>query len=305
MIFVYIEDKQLLAKAIDYLDHSDWAYTTNIKDNYHIILIAEINSRTLSLIKTAKQLKNKVVFITYNEENKILKHYKSNNQISIKYRSSLYYFLNMCDLIISSLPIYKEILNQKILHNIIIIEKDIKTTNINYYNKYNLDKRNKKVIFWDSNFNYLDKLIKIALANPKNEFILLGYKANYQLNQTKIDLLNNFPKNIKRIKYYDYFTFIDLLKISNTLIYLDKIVNMDIIYETLKQKKNLIVKENDLYNNYLKDNRNIYTVDNKKIVTKTTKLLQGNIANLTLDGYEIIKNNNFSNKITKINNISL
>lgn len=308
MVFVYIENKKFLSQIITYLESSQILFTTDFNIEHDIVLIAEINNRTIKLVKNSYLLKKKIIFLTHLEEEKILYNYQKNNKLSIQYRSRLYNFLNMCELIIVSLPYFKKILNQKIKRNIIVMEKEVGILNLktdsNVYIRYDLSKRKKKVLYIDNKYEFLTEFFQIALANPKVDFIMLGFIPDYYLSEHKKHLLMNIPSNVKSIKYYGE-NLIDLMKVMNTVIYTDKSVNLDFIYKVLFLKKNLIVKENVIYDNYLIDNKNIYLFDKTNLVKKTCKLLNGDIANLTLDGYDVVKKNKFNNIVIKINNISL
>lgn len=307
MIFVYIENKNFLGKIVSYLENSNLLFTTDLNDNYDIVLVAEINKRTMKLVKNSYLLKKKIVFLTHLEEEKILKNFHLNNKFSIEYRSIVYNFLNMCELIIVSLPYFKKLLNKKLNRNIIVIERLVEVLNVKQcskiYNRYNISKKKKKVLYIDTSYEYISDFFKIALANPKYEFIMLSYLPNYYLNNTKKSLIMNIPSNVKVVKYYE--ELLEFLKICNTVIYVDKIVNINLIYKILYLKKNLIVRENVLYEDYLIDNKNIYLFDKNNLVKKSCKLLNGDIANLTLDGYDVVKYNDFNHIIAKINNIFL
>ena len=309
MVLVYIENREFLSKIITYLEKSEILFTTDFEVDYDTILVAELNNRTIKLIKNNYLMKKKIIFLTYLEESKILYNYHLNSKLSIEYRSRLYSFLNMCDLIIVSLPYFKEMLNKKIKRNIMVIEREVEILNLkkdtNMYIRYNLSKRRGKVLYLDSKYEMLADFFQIALANPKVDFIMLGFVPDYYLNGYKKHLLMNIPSNIKSIKYYNDNILSELIKIVSTVIYTDKIVDMNVIYKVLFLKKNLIVRESPIYNNYLMDNKNIYLFDKKNLVKKVCKLLNGDIANLTLAGYDVVKNNRFNNIVTKINNISL
>lgn len=130
MVFVYIENKKFLSKIITYLEKSQILFTTDFNVDYDTVLVAEINKRTLKLVENSYLLKKKIVFLSHLEEDKILYNYNLNNKQSIEYRSRLYNFLNMCDLIIVSLPYFKKILNKKIKRNIIVIEREVGIFNL-------------------------------------------------------------------------------------------------------------------------------------------------------------------------------
>ena len=309
MVFVYIENKKFLSKIITYLENANVLFTTDFNNDYDIVLVAEINKRTMKLVKNSYLLKKKVIFISHLEENKIISNYDLHNKYSIEYRSTLYNFLNMCDLIIVSLPYFKTLLNKKIKRNIIVIERELEPINLkvdsNIYVRYNLSKRKKKVLYLDSKYEYLSEFFQIALANPKIEFIMLGFIPDYYLSEHKKHLLMNIPSNVKSIKYYNDSSLIELLKVISSVIYVDKVVDINLIYKILFLKKNLIVKENKIFDHHLIDNKNIYLFDKNNLVKKVCKLLDGSIANLTLDGYDLVKNNKLNDIIIKINNISL
>lgn len=309
MVFVYIENKKFLSKIITYLENANVLFTTDFNNDYDIVLVAEINKRTMKLVKNSYLLKKKVIFISHLEENKIISNYDLQSKYSIEYRSTLYNFLNMCDLIIVSLPYFKTLLNKKIKRNIIVIEREIEPINLkvdsNIYVRYNLSKRKKKVLYLDSKYEYLSEFFQIALANPKIEFIMLGFIPDYYLSEHKKHLLMNIPSNVKSIKYYNDSSLIELLKVISSVIYVDKVVDINLIYKILFLKKNLIVKENKIFDHHLIDNKNIYLFDKNNLVKKVCKLLDGSIANLTLDGYDLVKNNKLNDIIIKINNISL
>ena len=145
MVFVYIENKKILSKIITYLEKSQILFTTDFNVDYDTVLIAEINKRTLKLVENSYLLKKKIVFLSHLEEDKILYNYNLNNKQSIEYRSRLYNFLNMCDLIIVSLPYFKKILNKKIKRNIIVIEREVGIFNLkadsNIYTRFEMSKR--------------------------------------------------------------------------------------------------------------------------------------------------------------------
>lgn len=100
-----------------------------------------------------------------------------------------------------------------------------------------MSKRKKKVLYIDNKYEFLSEFFQIALANPKIDFIMLGFIPDYYLSEHKKHLLMNVPSNVKSIKYYDENILIDLIKIMNTVIYTDKVVDINFIYKVLFLKK--------------------------------------------------------------------
>ncbi|MEG2848384.1 MAG: hypothetical protein RR904_06440, partial [Bacilli bacterium] len=238
MVLVYIENSQLLSKVIMLLENSKIIFTTDFNDNYDILLVAQFNKRTVKMVRNNYFLKKKIVFLTYLEESKININYNSNNKLSTDYQINLNDFLNLFDLIIVSLPYFKKLLNKNINRNIIVIEKTVSLFDDNVYSRYKLNKRRRKILYLDNKFDYITDFFKIALSNPKMDFIMIGFLPDYYLTKYKKQLLMNKPNNVKCIKYYDDLVLNELIKIVDCIIYTDKVIDMTIVYKSLFYKKN-------------------------------------------------------------------
>ena len=108
MILLYMENKNLMAKVITYLDNTKLNYTTDINEDYEFILVADLKQKTIEFIKEQFKLNKKIIFITYLEENKIYNSFKKNNKNSKIYLKKLYSVLRICYKIITSLPYFKK-----------------------------------------------------------------------------------------------------------------------------------------------------------------------------------------------------
>jgi hypothetical protein len=286
-----IDDKIFLSKIISYLERNNIKYTTDISDDYDRLLVAEINKKTISLIKENHRMKKKIIFITHLEELKIQKHYALYNKRSTYYKSKLYNNLNMCYLVIVSLPYFKKILSSKINSAIEVIERELP-----YYEAYNKKVRSKKeVVCVDPDYDNINYIYKLAIEYPKYKFKVLGYSPSYHLPKKTKDLLISSPSNIIYIKYYDHYTFIDLNRNSFMIIYFDhNLLNFNYLYSAFLMKKIVLLKNNEIYDDYIVNSKNGYLFDKyEELNMKFKKISHDRVANLSGEMYEMIKNNNF------------
>lgn len=292
MILVYIENKEILTKTISYLENANINYVTDINLEYEYILLAEVNNKILKLIENKKN--KKIIFITYLEEENIL-----NNKISEKLKK----LLNKSYKIIVSLPSIKKNLKKVTKNEIVIIEHElpiisISKSNSDIYNKYKISRRKKKIVLFDFNYNNIEIIYELAHQYKKINFVYVGFKPDYLLKEKQKDLLNNMPKNITYIKYYNFNILCDISKISYLIISFN-IIDINYLYMILLFKKQLLIKENNKYEDYLINSKNSYIFkDNKDLLIRLNKILDNRVSNLTDNGYLLIKNNTF-NEITK------
>ena len=292
MILVYIENKEILTKIISYLENANINYVTDINLEYEYILLAEVNNKILKLIENKKN--KKIIFITYLEEENIL-----NNKISEKLKK----LLNKSYKIIVSLPSIKKNLKKVTKNEIVIIEHElpiisISKSNSDIYNKYKISRRKKKIVLFDFDYNNIEIIYELAHQYKKINFVYVGFKPDYLLKEKQKDLLNNMPKNITYIKYYNFNILCDISKISYLIISFNTI-DINYLYMILLFKKQLLIKENNKYEDYLINSKNSYIFkDNKDLLIRLNKILDNRVSNLTDNGYLLIKNNTF-NEITK------
>lgn len=295
MILVYIEDRKLLTKIVSYLENASLSYTTDLKVEYEYLLIAEANNKIIKLLDNIDLKTKKIIFISYLEEENILK-----NKISDKLNK----ILNKCYKIIVSLPSIKNILKKITKNEIVIIEHElpiisISRSNNEIYNKYKISKRKKKIVLLDFDYNNIEIIYEIANKYKRINFVYIGFKPDYLIKEKQLNLLYNMPKNITMVKYYDFNILSDICKISHLIINFEEIFDIKYLYMILLFKKQLLIKESKMYEDYLINSKNSYIFsDNKDLLIRLNKILEGRVANLTDNGYLLIKNNTF-NEITK------
>lgn len=296
MILVYIEDKKMLTKIVSYLESASLSYTTDLKVEYEYLLIAEANNKIIKLLDNIDLKTKKIIFISYLEEENILK-----NKISDKLNK----ILNKCYKIIVSLPSIKNILKKKVKSEIVVIERELPIINISksnsdIYNKYKISKRKKKILLLDFDYNNIEIIHEIACKYNKINFVYVGFKSDYLIKEKNLNLLYNMPNNISFVKYFDFNIISDLVKISYLIINFHNIkFDINYLYMILIFKKQLLTKESNMYEDYLINSKNSYIFsDNKDLLIRLNKILEGRVANLTDNGYSLVKDNNF-NEIAK------
>ena len=308
MILVYMENIDFMRKIINYLDNTIVKYTTNLNNNYDYILIAELNNKVINFTKEQYQIGKKIIFLSYLEEKNISFYYQRKSKKSKDYLKKL----NDILLITSKVFVHFEATRKIITENkeipVIIVPKEIPVINISknnkdIYNKYKIKRRVKKIIVVDNEYKNIEKLYVLANTYPKYNFIYFGYNPDYLISKKQCDMINNLPSNVTLIKYNDLNVFSDVCKISDIVIFLEDYgINIDYVYITLLFKKQLVIKENKLFEDLFINSKNAYTFKSKEdLLLKFKKIVNNRVANLTDVAYFLIKDNTFDEIIKKYN----
>ncbi len=308
MILVYMENIDFMRKIINYLDNTNVKYTTNLNNNYDYILIAELNNKVINFTKEQYQIGKKIIFLSYLEEKNISFYYQRKSKKSKDYLKKL----NDILLITSKVFVHFEATRKIITENkeipVIIVPKEIPVINISknnkdIYNKYKIKRRVKKIIVVDNEYKNIEKLYVLANTYPKYNFIYFGYNPDYLISKKQCDMINNLPSNVTLIKYNDLNVFSDVCKISDIVIFLEDYgINIDYVYITLLFKKQLVIKENKLFEDLFINSKNAYTFKSKEdLLLKFKKIVNNRVANLTDVAYFLIKDNTFDEIIKKYN----
>lgn len=274
MIFIMIENKNLLSKIVSYFDHAKVKYTTNPNVDYDYYVVAELNQRILKRIKENTSNKKKIIFITYLEEYKIIEFNDSNSVRANTYNNLLNSVLNQCYLVIVSLPSFKSILKKHVKTKIEIVEKETPS------------------------------LIKFRSNKPsKNSCLIIDtyYSKLERINE----IANKFPPNIKIIKNCSIFEYMTLVSKNNIIVYCENNIrdHNNLLYIIL-QKKQLLIKNSVAYNKYFINSKNMYLYnDSKDFIFKLTKILNNKVTNISTDAYLLIKDNNFEKISYKLKEI--
>lgn len=308
MILVYIENKQLLSKVITYLDNTDLEYTTSLHDEFKYIIVAETKPKIMKLVNEYKKQEKEIIFLTYLEEEKIYINSRLKNKSSKNYMNKIYSLVNKSSLILVSLPSIKQILKKMTRKEIAVLPKELPIINISnnskdIYLKYNISKRRKKICILDFDYNKIELIDTLSRNYKKVEFIYVGFQADYLLKEYDKNIMMNFPKNVKCVKYHDLDVLSDLIKISSLVVNFEDI-NLDIryLYLILLFKCPLLMKYSLLYENYLINSKNAYLFkSDETLILKIDKIFHDRVSDLTEFGYDLIKNNTYQGLSKKLN----
>lgn len=289
MNLIYIEDKDLLTKIVTYLDYGKIEYTTDINSDFKTLIIAQNNKKSLDLIKKSK----KVIYIAYLDELKISNSYIKKGKKYSNYKNRMTDFFNKCNIIITSLPYLRKMIGSK---KSLLIPQENLCIGLCKNKLFNL--RKKCITIIDSNYKYLDICFDLINKFSNLQYELIGYSPNL----TKKDrlLINDTPSNLKLHKYCNERLLQNYLNNSSLVIFLDNILeNSNYLNICLNLKKNILLLNSELCNDYLIDNKNIYLFNTQNLIKKFNRIISNRVCNLGIEGYNLVKNDTFINLADK------
>ncbi len=306
MILIYIENKEILTKIITYIENAGLSYTTDLNVEYEYLFIAELSNKVINLVNEAYENNKKIIFNTILEEINILKKNELVNQNSKNYFNKLINILDKCEKIIVSLPIYKKLLKEKTSSEIVIIGKEIPIINISrsnndIYEKYKISKRKRKITIIDLDYDNLEIINNLSLKYKKYNFVYVGFKPDFLLKEKEKEILYKLPKNVTRVKYFNFNILSDICKISYIIINFENLkLDIKYLYMIMLFKKQFLIKESPLFYNYLINSKNCYIFkDEKELNLRFNKIIEGRVGNLTEKAYDLVKDSNFYEIVKK------
>lgn len=305
MTLLYIENKKILGKLMTYLDQD--TYTTSLEEDYDTVIFVEVNNRITKKINELKEKNKRIIFIGYLEEKKIYIQSKLKNKSSKSYMEKIKKIVALSDTIIFSLPSFQSIF-ESVQEKIKIIEKELPSLTISkvtgdIYKKYGLNKRKKKILLIDLDYHFISYIKDIQDQYPKFELIYLGLKPDYLLSKKDKDLLKEL--NVVFIPYYDRNIMTDLISISHMIIDFEDIdLEHEYLYTIFLLKKELLLKQSSLYEDYLINSKNVYTFKTKEgLLKKLNKIEHDRLGNLTDNAYDLTRNCTFLETKKKFNQL--
>lgn len=308
MILLYINNLKFMKKLVYYLDHTNIKYTTDLNGDYEYVIIAELSNKTIEFAKEQHQKSKKIIFLSYLEEENISFYAHRSNKASKQYNRRLHEILDITYKVLVHFQSTRKIVLEKKDVSVILIPKEIPIINISknnkdIYHKYQISKRKKKILLIDEDYKYIDQLNVLANTYSKYQFLYIGYKPDYLLKEKQKNAIHTISKNVIPIKYIDFNVFSDLCKVSQLIVFLEgHKVNIDYIHITLLFKKQLLIKENPLFEDFFINSKNAYIFKTKEdLLLKFKKIATERVANLTDNGYLLIKDHTFDEIIKKYN----
>jgi hypothetical protein len=293
MNLLYIDDKELLGTMMNYLEGH---YTTDLEEEYDTVVFASISPSTKKFIEKEKLKKKRIVFITYLEESKIYIQSKLKNKSSESYMKKIYTILKLSDLVITSLPYFRTLLESNDKEKIVVIEKELSILNISkttndIFKRNHLNRRKKRFLIFDLDYHFLSYVRDIALKYPKSEILYVGYRKTYLLSSRDKKIVKELPKNIKCIFHFDIQIITDLIQISDMIINFEDInLDRNYLYAILLLKKELMIRHVSLFEDYFINSKNVYTFKTKDgLLKKLEKIEYDRLANLTDNAYDLVK----------------
>lgn len=282
MNLVYIENKEFLAKIVTYLDFENINYTFDVFSHFDCLIISQFNKKTLELIEKSKR----VIYIAYLDEIKLYNNYLKKNKKASLYISKMKENFSKCNVVITSLPFFKKVLNCK---KIMVIPYENLCVGLCKNKIFNI--RKKVITIIDSNYKYLDYYFDL-IHNSNLNYELIGF--NSDLSKRDKSLLNDLPKNLNLIKYCNERILQNYINNSQLIIYFDNIIeSSNYLNICLNLKKNILLLDSELCNDYLIDNKNIYLFSLNNFEKKFNRIIKNRVCNLGVEGYNLVKENTF------------
>lgn len=301
MTFVYIDDYNLLCKIINYLKLKKVNYTTDLEkieacDN---LLISSVSNKGLDVIK--KMNSKKIIYILYPEELKILNNINNFNEYSLKYKSKIYNILNNCNIIITSMPYFKYILNKKIKCNFEIIPLEnnnliTKKCLLKTYSNYKINKKKTTILVIDFKYRMLNNIYYLSNKYQNINFIYLGFKPDYLLPNSDKNIINKLPKNVTKVEYINQKQFEEIIRISKMVIFNDNILEKYFYFNIVSLlEKQLFIRKQELCYKLFINSKNCYIYETREeLDKKIDKYLKNNIGNLSSNILNLFLDNSIS-----------
>lgn len=288
MNLVYIENKDFLSKIVTYLDFGNIKYTFDAFSDFDCLIISQFNKKTLELVDKSK----KVIYIAYFDEYKIYSNYFKKNKKSNSYITKMKENFSKCNIIITSLPFFKKVFNSK---KVIVIPYENLCIGLCKNKLFNI--RKKTITIVDSNYKYLNYYFDL-INNYDLNYELIGFNSN--LNKKDKLLLNDLPKNLNLVKYCNERILQNYINDSQLIVFFDNIIeSSNYLNICLNLKKNILLLDSELCNDFFIDNKNIYLFSLNNFEKKFNRIIKNRVCNLGVEGYNLVKENTFKKTADK------
>lgn len=283
-------------------------YTTNPNDDYDIIHINTIFPESLAMAKKAKKNGKKIVYHAHSTEEDFRNSFTFSNQLAPLFKTWLKTCYKIADVIVTPTPYSKRLLeNYKLNKRIVAISNGI---DVEFFKK---NVENGKSFRKDYGFSDDDKVViavglymerkgildfvELAKRCPEYKFVWFGY-LNLNLVPPKIrkaveTVLPNlyFPGYVPREELVKAYSGADLF-LFPTLEETEGIV----LLEALASEIPTLIRDIPIYEGWFQDGKNVYKASNvDEFEIKMKKILEGELPNLTKEGYKVAKERDIKN----------
>jgi len=312
-VLLYTENEKLnrksgLGKAIQHqkqsLDYENIEYTTNLKDDYDILLINTWFIKSYFVAKKAKKLGKKVIYYAHSTEEDYKNGFILANQTSKIVKKQLIRCYSLGDVILTPTPYSKRLLecykgleNKKIYAlsngiNTEFLKKDKKLGKM-FRDKYNIKDDEKVIIsigLYIERKGILD-FVELAKKMPEYKFIWFGYSPLIASPRKIRKAVKTKLPNLIFAGYAEREMIKAALSGCDLYLYLTKEETEGIpIVEACSCKTKALIRDIPVFSDWLKDGVNVYKAKSMPEFEKKIKsILNGELKDLTKEAYKVAK----------------
>lgn len=284
------------------LEENNISYTTDSEDDYDIVHINTVFPSSLLMSKKAKARGKKVVYHAHSTEEDFKNSFRGSNFIAPFFKKWIMKCYQSSDLIITPTPYSKNLLEGYGLKNPIVnISNGI---DLSYFaknefykkrfrEKYQLEENEKIIVSVGLFFERKGILdfVQLAKSAPEYKFFWFGYtnlstvsKAVKEAVQTKLPNLF-FPGYVSRDELRDAYSGSDLF-----LFLTYEETEGIVLLEALAMKIPILIRDIPIYEDWLKDNENVYKSSNlENLQQRIKEILNQGLPSLVENGYNVAK----------------
>lgn len=300
--------KSGLGKAINHqikaLEHVGVDYTLNFKDDYDILHINSYYLKSYFLVKKAKKKGKKIIYHAHSTEEDFRNGFIFSKQLSPLFKKWIIKCYSLGDAIVTPTLYSKKLLqnypgleNKKIYNISNGIELDVfkydKKLGEKFRKDYNFTKNDKIIMgigLYIERKGIVD-FVELAKRMPEYKFIWFGYSPPIAATKPVIDAINTKLDNLFFPGYVESSVIKGALCGSDLYIFptLEETEGIPII-EACACKRDAIVRDIPIFNDWLKNGENVYKAKNvDDFELKIKDFFNGKIPSVTENAYKVAK----------------
>jgi len=284
------------------LEDNNISYTTNYNDDFDMVHINTVGPKSYLLAKKSKKAGKKVIIHAHTTDEDFRDSFVGSNLVSKLFKRWLIIIYNLADHLLTPTPFSKKILlgyglnaNIECISNGIDLDyfkKDI-AFGQEFRKKYGFSEEDKIIlsvgltIYRKGIFDF----IELAKRLPQYKFAWCGHVNPILLPSDVKKILKNHPENVYFLGYVEKEMMRGAYNGSDLFILLSHVETEGIvILEALAAKRKLLVRDIGAYEGWLVDGVNCHMgKENNEFEEKIVKILNGELADLTDKGYEVVE----------------
>ncbi len=291
-------------------------YTTDENDEYDVVHINTIMSKSKKFAKKAKAKGKKVIYYGHSTMEDFRDSFRGANLVSKFFKKWIISCYNLGDIIITPTIYSKNILegyniDKRIysLSNGIDLDKfkGSKDSRKKFREKYNLNEDDKVIISVGHLIKRkgIDDFIKIAKMLPDYKFIWFGYTNPKLLTHEIKKSIKNRPDNVIMAGFVDQHELVDCYIGSDLFLFMTHEETEGIVLlEAFASKIQVLIRDIKIYEDMFTDGINLYKAKtNEEFANTINEILKGNKKTTINKAYEYVQQRSIENIGKKLNNI--